>query len=245
MTTKPLSSPGQIRTAYASHDTAAGYIGRRFVNELQGLLHERQVAAVQRVMRDVRPARTLEVAPGPGRVTRDVTPAGLLVCVEYNEGMIGQGRPAAGRAAWVRGDGFQLPFGDGFDFVYSFRFIRHFRADDRRRLYAEVRRVLRPGGHLVFDAVNERVARPLREVYPAAYPIYDKLYRPEELRDELTAAGFETVSLEPVQRRYRLQYRCQVGLGPRANWLNRLVIRVLERLARGDGMEWVVTCRRG
>ena len=35
----------------------------------------------------------------------------------------------------------------------------------------------------------------------------------------------------------------QVLLGPRANWLNRLVIRALDRLP-GQPLEWVVTCRR-
>ena len=86
-------------------------------------------------------------------------------------------------------------------------------------------------------------ARPLREAHPAEYPVYDKLYRAEELREELAAAGFEGVTLEPVQKFCSLQSKSQIFLGPRVNLLNRLVVRALERLPRRDGLEWIVTCR--
>ena len=94
------------------------------------------------------------------------------------------------------------------------------------------------------DAVNRRVSRPFRAASPEQYPIYDKLYRPDELRDELTRSGLEPVALEPVHKFYRWQYRSQVLLGPRADWLNRLLIRALESLPAREGLEWIVTCRR-
>lgn len=240
-----LATEREIQQHYSDRATAAAYVGRRFVSELHRLLHDRQVAAVQRVLDRSGAGDALEIAPGPGRVTRDVRPRGRLVCLEFNESMIEQGRPACGPAAsWVRGNGFRLPFAEAFDLVYSFRFIRHFRRADRERLYAEVRRVLRPGGWFVFDAVNERLSRPLRLAHPEEYPVYDKLYSPGELRDELTAAGFAAVALEPVQKCLKLQSWSQVFLGPRCGPLNRAVIRTLERLPRRDGLEWVVTCRR-
>jgi SAM-dependent methyltransferase len=241
----PLATENEIKASYSGGDVAGQYVAGRFANELHGLLHDRQVAAVQRLFNRLRPARALEIAPGPGRLTRAVRPNGLLVCLEYNEGMIAHGRQAcAGKAQWVRGNGFQLPFGPVFDLVYSFRFVRHFHRADRDRLYAEVRRVLRPGGHFLFDAVNERVSRPLRAARPDEYPIYDHLYHPGELRQELAEAGLEPLDLAPVQKCYPWQYRSQVLLGPRCHWLNRLVIRALERLPRRDGLEWIVTCRR-
>jgi SAM-dependent methyltransferase len=235
----------EIRAAYADEDVAADYVQRRFGTELNRLLHDRQVAAVQRAIERLRPPRTLEVAPGPGRVTADLRPTGVLACLEYNAAMIARGRrESPGAARWVRGDAFRLPFGQCFGLVYSFRFVRHFRRDDRMRLYAEIWRVLEPGGQLLFDAVNERVSRPLREARPQDYPLYDELYRPAALRDELAAAGFELTALEPLQRCYAWQYRSQVFVGPRSAWLNRQLIRALERLPRREGLEWIVTCRR-
>jgi SAM-dependent methyltransferase len=240
-----LTTEQELRRAYAGEPVAHLYVGQRFGNELNRLLHDRQVAAVNRVIERARPLRILEIAPGPGRLTRDVRTTGSLVCLEFNEGMIAEARAACDETVrWVRGDGFRLPLRGEFDVVYSFRFVRHFHREDRWRLYAEIRRVLRPGGCFVMDAVNERVSRPLREANADEYTIYDELHRPHELREELTDAGFNAIELEPVQKYFGLQYRSQVLLGPRANWLNRLVIRGLERLPRRDGLEWIVTARR-
>jgi SAM-dependent methyltransferase len=240
-----LATEQEIKASYRGDNVASKYVAQRFHSELHRLLHDRQVDVVQRLIDRVQPAWALEIAPGPGRLTRDIRPVGRLACLEYNEGMIEQGRPACGsQVLWVRGDGFRLPFGPSFDLVYTFRFVRHFHHADRQRLYAEIRRVLRPGGYLVMDAVNERISRPLREANPQDYPIYDELYQPEVLRAELQQAGLEPIELQPVQRCYGWQYRSQVLLGPRANWLNRLVIRGLERLSPCDGLEWIVTCRR-
>jgi ubiquinone/menaquinone biosynthesis C-methylase UbiE len=239
------TSETELQQAYQGEALAARYVDQRFASELHRLLHDRQVAAVQQQMNRARPEKILEIAPGPGRLTRDLQPTGLLVCLEYNEGMIGHGRPACGeRALWVRGNGFQLPFGECFDLVYSFRFVRHFRRADRQRLYGEIRRVLRPGGHFVMDAVQARLSKPLRDAHPEEYPIYDKLYQLSELGVELNQAGLELVQVQPVQKRYTWQYRSQVLLGQRANWLNRLVVRGLEALPGREGLEWIVTCRR-
>ncbi|HEX8201006.1 MAG TPA: class I SAM-dependent methyltransferase [Isosphaeraceae bacterium] len=211
------------------------------------MLHVSQVARVQRLLERIGPGRALEIAPGPGRLTRDIRPVGPLVCLEYNEGMIGQGRRSrGGQATWVRGDGLRLPLAsEGFDLVYSFRFVRHFRRPDRERIYAEIRRVLRPGGYFAMDAVNARVSRPLREAAPQEFPIYDELYRLDDLRREMDEVGLPLLETESVQKFYRWQYRSQTLLGPRADWLNRWVIRGLERMPSRDGLEWIVTCRRG
>jgi SAM-dependent methyltransferase len=160
--------------------------------------------------------------------------------------MIEQGRAACppDHCTWVRGNGFQLPVGPHFDLAYTFRFVRHFHRADRERLYAELRRALRPGGWLVLDAVNRRISEPLRQAHPEEYPVYDQLYHPAELLEELAQAGFGEITLEPVQKRWTLQSRCQTLLGPRMGWLNRFVIRALERLPARDGLEWIVTCRR-
>jgi ubiquinone/menaquinone biosynthesis C-methylase UbiE len=241
----PLATEGEIQAHYAGQAAAEHYVRNRFTSEVQRLLHDRQVATVQSLIDRHRPEKVLEIAPGPGRVTRDLRAGGRLTCLEFNDGMIEQGRAVSEPGTtWVQGNAFELPFGEEFDLVYTFRFIRHFHRGDRNRLYAQVRRVLRPGGLFVMDAVNERVSRPLREAHPEEYPVYDKLYRPDDLRTELEEAGFEIASLAPVQKMVGLQCRSQNLIGPRVNALNRLIIRLLERLPRRDGLEWIVTCRR-
>ncbi|MBI4524933.1 MAG: class I SAM-dependent methyltransferase [Deltaproteobacteria bacterium] len=240
-----LASEAELQEAYRGDMVAARYMDARFDSELHRLLYDRQVAALQRFITRLRPQKILEIAPGPARLTRHIPPTGLVVCLEYNEGMISEGRPVCGeRALWIRGNGFQLPFGQCFDLVYSFRFVRHFHRKDRERLYAASRQVLNPNGYFVMDAVNARVSKPLREAHPEEYLIYDKLYRSDELRRELIDARLEPLEFLPVQKYFRWQYRSQLVLGPRASWANRLVIRALERLPRMDGLEWIVICRR-
>ncbi len=244
---KMISSEEGVREAYRGAEAAQAYVDARFSRELMRLLHERQVARVQEIINQARPARTLEIAPGPGRVTRDIRPTGELICVEFNTGMIDVGQASCSNGArWVQGNAFDLPFDQEFDFVYSFRFVRHFQCEDRIRLYEQFHRALRPGGWFIMDAVNAKVSGPLRTADPSSYPIYDVLYStPEELRDELRSAGFEIVSLEPVQRWFSLQYKAEALLGPRSRRLSRWTIRLLERLRRGPALEWIVTCRRG
>jgi ubiquinone/menaquinone biosynthesis C-methylase UbiE len=241
-----LATEAEIQESYRDPAGARRYVENRFTSELMRLLHEKQVAAVNRVMKTQTPRRSLEVAPGPGRLTREVRAAGELVCLEFNEAMIAEGRRYCGdQVQWVRGNAFSLPFeAEEFDFAYSFRFVRHFHRDDRNRLYAELRRVLRPGAWLILDAVNGKVSEPLRKANSEAYPIYDKLYRDEaELRSELSESGFEPVRIEPVQRWFSLQYQAQVLLGPHSQRLSRWVIRSLERLSRGPALEWIITAR--
>jgi ubiquinone/menaquinone biosynthesis C-methylase UbiE len=241
-----ISSEDEIQQAYSGRDNATRYVDRRFVAPLMEMLHKRQVAAVERVLREQQPRRTLEVAPGPGRLTRDVRPAGKLVCLEYNNEMIAAGQTACNSAVqWVQGNAFELSFNQEFDFLYTFRFVRHFHRADRDRLYEQFRRVLKPGGWLVFDAVNAAVSAPLRAARPEDYPVYDKLYCDEaELKAELAAAGFAIVRLCGVQRWFSVQSRVQVLIGPHSRRLCSWIIHGLELLRRGPALEWVVTCRR-
>jgi ubiquinone/menaquinone biosynthesis C-methylase UbiE len=235
----------KLHNLYEGKDVAQKYITKRFASEIGRLVHDRQVGFVNRVVQSVQPNRILEIAPGPGRLTRDVNSTGELFCLEYNRSMIEEGRSFCGNATqWVQGDGFELPFPQVFDLVYSFRFIRHFHRSERERLYSEVRRVLRPKGYFLLDAVNEKFSKALRVAHPEQYPIYDKLYRKRELRRELVSAGFEPLAINPVQKCYPCQYWSQILLGPRANWANRLLLRTVERVPAVAGLEWVITCRR-
>ncbi len=74
--TVSLASEQEIQTAYGGEAVARCYVGRRFQSQLMDLLHERQVDAVNALLRLKRPGRTLEVAPGPGRVTRQIDELG-------------------------------------------------------------------------------------------------------------------------------------------------------------------------
>ncbi len=239
-----------IRAAYREAEVAEDYLERRFQHPLGALLHARQASTLARRLGPARPRRVLEIAPGPARLTPELAKvAAAGVVLDASLEMLTRARrrlAEAGAAGWrcVQGDAFELPFAAGFDAVVSFRLIRHFEAGDRRRLYAEIARVLAPGGLLAFDAVSERASAPLRAAAPEDYTVYDALFTPEGLRAELREAGFEAVELDGVQRRYPLLRRVQVLVGPRSRPLARAAMEAIDRLPGGEPLEWVVTCRR-
>jgi ubiquinone/menaquinone biosynthesis C-methylase UbiE len=238
----------EVRDAYRSTAVARDYVRERFKEPIGALLHDRQVQAVVSEIEQRRPARILEIAPGPARVTVDVARrvSKRWTLVDASRQMLEQARQALGDGGWplLQGDAFALPVQGNFDLVYSFRFIRHFDSADRRRLYAEIHRLLRPGGALIFDAVNEFVSGPLRRESPSEYPVYDALLRPKGIRAELQEAGFCEVALEGVQRRYRTLCALQKYVAPRSRTMARGAMEVVDALPGGEPLEWIVTCRR-
>jgi ubiquinone/menaquinone biosynthesis C-methylase UbiE len=238
-----------MREAYRSTEVAERYVANRFVEPLGALLHARQVFAMRAVIRDLRPDRVLEIAPGPARLTTDLTaclPKGGVL-VDASRHMLAEAKRRLADDRWtaVQGDAFALPFDGPFDLAYTFRLIRHFDGTDRRRLYREIGRVLRPGGVLVFDAVNEIVSAPIRARAAAgAHQHYDALLRPEEIQRELNDCGFDVLSLQGVQHQYPSLSKIQVLVAPRSRTLARGLMEVVDVMGGGEPHEWVVVCRR-
>ena len=243
-----------LREAYRDDQVARSYIDERFRQPLGALLHRRQVDVVRGAIETHRPHRVLEIAPGPARVTSglDAVLVGRSVTlVDASAQMLAEARlrlrrSGQGSYGFVQADAFNLPFAEPFDLVYSFRLIRHFEFADRARLYAQIARLVRPGGWLIFDAVNEVVSAPVRAAAPPGeYAHYDALLRPDAIRDELRTAGFDSISLHGVQHRYPLLAQLQILVAPRSQAVARGAMEIVDRLGGGEPLEWVVTCRRG
>ena len=136
----------------------------------------------------------LEVGPGPG-LTTDLLRTQLprLTTLELDPGL------AAALAARLdgtnvdarQGDATAMPFDDGrFSGAVSFTMLHHVPAERQDALFAEVLRVLRPGGLFV---ANDSVASDDL----AAFHV-DDLYAPidaDGLEDRLAAIGFTDVSV--------------------------------------------------
>lgn len=104
--------------------------------------------------------RVLDVACGTGVLARAVAervgPAGEVIGLDINEGMLAVARRLAPQIEWRSGPAEALPFEDNsFDAVVSQFALMFF--EDRRAALAEMWRVLRPGGHLaiaVWDSLD-------------------------------------------------------------------------------------------
>jgi len=168
------------------------------------------------------PSRVLETAAGTGAVTRSIAralPTHVdIVATDLNQAMLDRaaltniGRPVT----WRQADALQLPFDDAsFDIVVCQFGAMFF--PDKPAAFAEARRVLRPGGTLLFnvwDRIEENefagtITDALGTLFPADPPLFMKrtphgYFDQKAIARDLTAAGFDAEpQFETVTRRSR------------------------------------------
>jgi ubiquinone/menaquinone biosynthesis C-methylase UbiE len=245
---RPLDRSDELQAFYQDRDVVSSYLRRRTAQPLNGLLHRGQVDFLNRVIAERRPARVLEIAPGPARLTAELAFAGTGLAVDASPQMLALARERLrdrpGTWGIARGDAFGLPVADhSIDLVYTTKFVRHFQRPDRTRLYAEIRRVLRPNGAFVMDAQNRAVSLPHRQRKGLEkYPIYDVLYDLPELLAELQAEQFRVARVAGLVRHFAVQSRL--------NWLRHLrlgrlaaaLVRAVEWVPGRAPSTWMVLC---
>jgi len=144
----------------------------------------------------------LDVGCGIGGPSRFLAKAfgcrvtGLDLTAEFVEvaNMLAHRTELAGKVTYRQGDALDLPFPDAsFDLVWSQNAAMNIA--DRDRLYAEMRRMLRPAGRL---AIQDVAAGPGGEPYYPTPWASDKsisfLFPPEVTREKLERAGFRVVA---------------------------------------------------
>jgi SAM-dependent methyltransferase len=168
------------------------------------------------------PAHLLELAAGTGAVTRrlalELPASTAIVATDLNQPMIDRAnaKGAARPILWRQADALELPFPDAsFDCVVCQFGVMFF--PDKTRAFAEARRVLRPGGRLLFNTwdrletneftatVNAALANMFRDDPPSfmariphGYFDYDRIRR------DLAAGGFaRPATLEAVEAQSR------------------------------------------
>jgi malonyl-CoA O-methyltransferase len=118
------------------------------------------------------PRAVLDLGAGTGHASRALKrrfPRALTVAVDIAPGMLAQARA---RSRWlrrferVRADAYALPFRDQcFDLVFSSLMLQW--CDDLDAVFAEISRVLAPGGLLLFSTFGPGTLAELREAWAA------------------------------------------------------------------------------
>lgn len=200
----------------------AGAVPRLYETHLVPLIFAPYAADLARRLAARQPGRVLEVAAGTGVVTRalaGVLDAGTaIVATDLNQAMLDQaialGTPRP--VEWRQADALALPFADASFDALVCQFGAMF-FPDKARAYAEFRRVLAPGGVLLFNVwdriedneFSDVVTTALAALFPDDPPRFlartpHGYHARATIERDLEAGGWhETATIETVAARSR------------------------------------------
>jgi ubiquinone/menaquinone biosynthesis C-methylase UbiE len=116
------------------------WLGRGLFSNRDRTGWEDEVETLTRLISDLSPLRTLDVACGTGFLTRHIQ--GDVVALDQSTEMLGETARQAPRATPIEGDALSLPFPDNtFDRVFTSHFYGHLEDADRERFLEEAARV--------------------------------------------------------------------------------------------------------
>jgi ubiquinone/menaquinone biosynthesis C-methylase UbiE len=204
----------------ATDKVFAGSIPEIYDRYLVPLIFEPYALDLAERVAKIEPQDVLETAAGTGVVTRAIAsrlPANArIVATDLNQPMLDYAEARQsddGRIKWKQADALALPFADqSFDVVACQFGVMFF--PDKVQGYKEARRVLKPGGHFLFNAwdrISENefadvVTEALAAVFPHDPPRFlartpHGYHDVERIRTELNAAGFTDISVDAVDER--------------------------------------------
>jgi SAM-dependent methyltransferase len=190
-----MTAPDFVTTTRAFYDAVAEDYAELFVDELAARPLERAVLAAYAEL--VGPGgRVADLGCGPGRTTARLASLGLDVSgLDLSESMLAIARRENPGIRFAQGSMLELDFPDGsLAGVVSFYSTIHTPLEELPALFAELHRVLAPGGHLLlaFQVGDE----PRHHHRPWGHPVslaFERR-RPEAMAALLASAGFAVLS---------------------------------------------------
>ena len=193
----------------------AGSIPENYDRYMVPLIFECYARDIARRAAVLSPKAVLETASGSGVVTRALAPGlspdASYIVTDLNQPMLDYAatrQKQDSRIAWRKADAQSLPFEDAaFDLVCCQFGVMFF--PDRPSAYREARRVLKPGGRLLFNAWDriednvfaDDVTNALAEFFPGDPPRFlartpHGYHDTALIRSDLAKAGFSNVTIE-------------------------------------------------
>jgi ubiquinone/menaquinone biosynthesis C-methylase UbiE len=193
----------------------AGSIPEIYDRYLVPLIFESYASEMAARVAEVKPRSVLEIAAGTGALTRALALRlpieALIVATDLNQPMLAYAArrlSGDGRISWRQADALALPFdNDSFDSVVCQFGVMFF--PDKVQGYKQAHRVLKPGGHLFFNAWDQIAANEFADVvtqalvklFPRDPPLFmvrtpHGYYDVAKIREELLTAGFALISAE-------------------------------------------------
>ena len=167
------------------------YLGRGRFADRDRPNWDQELAALLAAIGAMPPKRTLDVACGTGFLTRHLR--GDVTGLDQSARMLAIAAERRPDAAFVQGDGFDLPFEDGsFERLFTGHFYGHLEEDARLRFLAEAHRVAAElvvvdasrAHSPVADEIQERILND-----GSRWTVYKRYFEPDKLAAELGGRG--------------------------------------------------------
>ena len=137
----------------------------------------------------------LEIGAGAGAATAELQKrVPRITSLEYDHALVARlAQRNASRGSIVQGDSAALPFADGtFTSAIAVLMLHHLRSSDLQdRAFAEVHRVLRPGGCFCAFDIQDGWLNRVVHIKSTFVPI-----QPQSVAERLTRAGFANISVD-------------------------------------------------
>lgn len=201
----------------ASDKQFTGSIPEIYDRLLVPLIFEPYARDLAERLAKIKPRDILETAAGTGVLTRAMAsrlpPHARIMATDLNQPMLDRAaarQPRNDRIAWRQADALDLPFEDGEFDVVACQFGAMF-FPDKVRGYREARRVLKPGGHFLFnvwDQISENefahsITETLATLFPKDPPYFlvrtpHGYHDVKKIHEQLIAAGFASISVQTL-----------------------------------------------
>jgi ubiquinone/menaquinone biosynthesis C-methylase UbiE len=194
---KDASGKGLTNDKFRPEDTRASYdkVARQYADEIAGELANKPFDRefLDRFAARVGQGRVVELGCGPGHVAGYLASRGANVAgLDLSPAMVVQAQRLFPDLTFVVGDMLALPFNDGeLAGVVSFYSIVHFDEAQTVQAFAEMARVLRPGGlaAIAFHVGTDVIHRD--EWFGEEVSVDFSFHEPAVVRRQLEDAGFK------------------------------------------------------
>jgi len=204
----------KLKKYYNQQEIIEDYEYLRFSTLSREIRYEREIEIINTAMQSIQnnsPPRLLEIAVGPGTLTKDIALSGVGVGIDTSKKMLNIAKKRVNDLRWnfICADVMNMPFkNECFDIVVVFHLLRHFKEKERKEAYSEIYRVLNQDGWMIFEMLNKRpkktklqriLSNTFKKIFTkkgnsdSSYNVYSSFFTPIELIEELKGHNFSPV----------------------------------------------------
>src|SRR3989344_5758317 len=210
---KEIYGVKDLREHYNREDISKNYEGLRFSSLAGQIEHIVGINLINSIIEKEKPNLVLEIATGPGRLTKDMKLWNKGIGIDSSSNMLKLTKKNVSNPNWkfIKTDVMKMPFKRNyFDMIISFKLLMHFNNEEREKAYKEIGRVLKRNSLFLFDIGNKKYSKPvfikiLLKIYGFFFksrqynkllpPIYNTLVTRDELIKELKNNNFDVVKI--------------------------------------------------